>query len=262
MSSILYTQRREQIVDAIGNVRPAERSERAPWFAAAAGLALMAVLGFTALGPVESLGAAASPALALAEAPAAYGWVVMALYAVVVLDVVVAWALWRVLRVDQPGGAALAAAFRLVYSAVFAGAIAQFDHAVRLGTGADGAAALDPAAADAAVREQLAGFDAAWNGGLLLFGAHLAVVGWLLVRRTGVVTRLVGVLVLVSGIGYAADTVLRLLAPGLDVGVAAFTFIGEVVLIGWLVVGGIRVARRRPAPSAPTEPAVAAVKEA
>ena len=232
------------------------------WFAAAGGLAIMAALGFSALGAIEELRSAPSPVDAVAEAGARYGWVVLALYGIALLDIVVAWGLWRVLRIEQPGGAALAAAFRLAYAAVFVGAIAQLDHAVRIGVGAD-AATAGLTERDALVREQVQGFDAAWNGGLLVFGAHLAVVGWLLIRRRGVVVTAIGALVLVSGLGYAADTVIRLLAPRLDAGVAVFTFIGEILLIGWLVAGGIRSARgpggRLDDPTGPSRPTARAL---
>ncbi len=90
---------------------------------------------------------------------------------------------------------------------------------------------------------RLDGFDAAWNGGLLvLFGMHLLVIGWLLLRRSGVFATVVGALVLLAGAGYLADSVLWVLVPD-GLAFAQFTFIGEIVLIAWLVVGGIRSLR-------------------
>ena len=89
---------------------------------------------------------------------------------------------------------------------------------------------------------RLDGFDAAWNAGLVLFGMHLVVIGWLLLRRSGVFATVVGALVLLAGAGYLADSVLWVLVPD-GLAVAQFTFIGEIVLIAWLVVGGIRSLR-------------------
>jgi len=217
------------------------------WFAAAGGLVLMAGLAVAGTGAINR---ARSDASIDAIGAAAFGWGVVTLYVVVLLDVIVAWALWRVFRADRPGGAALAAAFRLAYAAAFAAAIAFLAdaHRIAAGAGADGPSALDGEARDATVFMRLGEFDTAWSGALLVFAAHLVVIGWLLVRRGGVFAIIVGVLVFVAGAGYAVDSVVRIVAPESDTGVAQFTFIGELVLIAWLVVGGIgsiRAARRQ-----------------
>jgi len=61
-------------------------------------------------------------------------------------------------------------------------------------------------------------------------------------RRSGVFATIVGALVLLAGAGYLADSVRWILVPD-GLAVAQFTFIGEIVLIAWLVVGGIRSLR-------------------
>ncbi|KRE21494.1 DUF4386 family protein [Agromyces sp. Soil535] len=215
------------------------------WFAAAGGLVLMAGLAVAGTG---AIGRARSDASIDAIGAAAFGWGVVALYVVVLLDIIVAWALWRVFRADRPGGAALAAAFRLAYAAAFAAAIAFLADAHRIAAGLDGTGAFDAEARDATVFMRLGEFDTAWSGALLVFAAHLVVIGWLLVRRGGVFAIIVGVLVFVAGAGYAVDSVVRIVTPESDTGVAQFTFIGELVLIAWPVVGGIGSIRavRRP----------------
>jgi hypothetical protein len=224
----------------------------------------MAVLGFAGLGAVESLRSSGAAADVIVETPERFGWAILALSVVAVLDIVVAWGLWRVFRGEQPGGAALAAAFRIAYAAAFVGAIAQLDHAVRIATGADDAG-VDAVRTAAVVDQQVQGFDAAWSGALVLFAAHLVVIGWLLMRRSGVVATVLGVLVAVAGLGYAADSVIRILAPDLGIGVAVFTFVGEVLLIGWLAAGGIRARRsgdwRPGVRGTPTRPALATASE-
>lgn len=224
----------------------------AAWFAAGGGLAMMAVLaavGFGLIGQVRS-----DTSDTVAAATPAFGWGVLALVGVAVLDVVVAWGLWRVLSVERPGGAALAAAFRLVYAAVFLGAIAMLVDARRIALGAGEASDLSIDDRDTAVLLRFEGFDSAWNTGLLVFGVHMAVVGWLLVARSGAFTTIVGWLVLLAGAGYLADGVLRVLAPDVAVSVAQFTFIGEIVLIAWLAAGGIRAIRSRRATPVEPEP--------
>ena len=222
----------------------------AAWFAAAGGLATMAVLaavgfGLIAQGRADGRGAGATAGAsdALAAAAAPFGWGVLALVGIAVLDIVVAWGLWGVFQAERPGGAALAAAFRVVYAAVFLGAIAMLVDARNIATGVGATSDLAIDDRDTAVLLRFEGFDSAWNTGLLVFGVHLAVVGWLLVARSGAFATVVGWLVLIAGAGYLADGVFRVVAPDVAVSISQFTFVGEVVLIGWLVVGGIRAMR-------------------
>ena len=223
------------------------RVEAGAWFAAAGGLAVMAPLAFVGVGVITGVqadgsGVDAGVAETLGAASTSFGWAILALLGVAVLDVVVACGLWMVFRAERPGAAALAAAFRIAYAAVFVGAIAMLADARRIAEGSGGASPAGAGVRDAAVLARLDGFDSAWNAGLVLFGMHLVVIGWLLLRRSGAFATVVGLLVLVAGAGYLADSVLWVLAPD-GLVVAQFTFIGEIVLIAWLVVGGIRSIR-------------------
>ena len=219
------------------------------WFTAAGGLALMAPLAFFGVGVVAGVQADGSDrsgeagvAETLVAASPSFGWAVLALLGVAVLDVVVACGLWMLFRAQRPGASALAAAFRIAYAAVFVGAIAMLADARRIAEAAGGASGLGIEDRDLAVLSRLDGFGAAWSAGLVLFGMHLVVIGWLVLRRSGVFAIIVGVLVLLAGAGYLADSVLWVLVPD-GIAVAKFTFIGEIVLIAWLVVGGIRSIR-------------------
>jgi hypothetical protein len=53
-----------------------------------------------------------------------------------------------------------------------------------------------------------------------------------------------GILLVVAGLGYAVDGFGALLFAGYDVNLAAFTFLGEVVLIFWLLLRGRRITPR------------------
>jgi len=217
------------------------------WFTAAGGLALMAPLAFFGVvAGVQADGSDRSGEAGVAEtlvaASPSFGWAVLALLGVAVLDVVVACGLWMLFRAQRPGASALAAAFRIAYAAVFVGAIAMLADARRIAEAAGGASGLGIEDRDLAVLSRLDGFGAAWSAGLVLFGMHLVVIGWLVLRRSGVFAIIVGVLVLLAGAGYLADSVLWVLVPD-GIAVAQFTFIGEIVLIAWLVVGGIRSIR-------------------
>jgi hypothetical protein len=217
------------------------------WFAAAGALTAMAVLAFPGVGAIDDVLAAAGNGDSVADtiraSGGAFAAAILALMAVVVLDVVVAWALWGVFRATQPAPAVLSAALRITYSAVFAVAIGLLMDAQRLATGAGASDALPVEIRDELVLQRLAGFDSIWISALIVFGVHLAVVAWLLVRHGGVFAGIVGACVAAAAAGYVLDGAVPILVPGWA-GIAQFTFVGEILLIVWLLAGGIRSARR------------------
>jgi len=79
-----------------------------------------------------------------------------------------------------------------------------------------------------------------WNVGLILFGLHLLLIGYL-AYKSGYVPKPVGVLLVIAGFGYLVDSFGTLLVSDYSVNVAAFTGVGEVVLLIWLLVKGRRV---------------------
>ena len=158
---------------------------------------------------------------------------VLAWLLVVVLDAVIAWALYRVFRPVSPAISMLTAVFRLVYTAVLLVAVGQLLRALDVLTVGSPAA---PGTADVGEHAllELNAFQHIYDLGLLLFGIHLALLGYLALR-SGFVPKVVGVLLVVAGTGYAFDTVAAVL--GLEIfRIAAFTFLGELLLALWLLV--------------------------
>ncbi|MET7403299.1 DUF4386 family protein [Dactylosporangium sp. NPDC005572] len=140
---------------------------------------------------------------------------------VAVLDVVVAWGLYGVLAPADRGRASLAqlaAGLRIAYAAAFLAAQGDL----------------------LAGRSGVDAFERGWDLALLLFGAHLLVTGWAAIRAPHVPTWL-GALLLLAGAGYAGDSLGTV--AGYDLGLATFTFVGEVVLLGWLLWAGYRAPR-------------------
>lgn len=134
---------------------------------------------------------------------------VLALYGVALLDIIVAWGLTEAFRTVDRGLAEVAGWLRLVYAAVFIVAITQL---------AEG---------------QPDTYHRIWQVGLLVFGVHLVLVGRL-VARSGWLPRWLGVLVAVAGIGYVVDSVLAVLLVAMPFSLSTVTFIGELLLAGWL----------------------------
>jgi hypothetical protein len=72
-----------------------------------------------------------------------------------------------------------------------------------------------------------------------LFGIHLLLIGWLALI-SGFVPRFITVLVAIASAGYIIDSLGRLLSSSYVFEVTSFTFIGEVVLMVWLLVFAAR----------------------
>lgn len=225
---------------------------------AGASLLIMAALSifgnFVAVERLVTPGDAAQTAADITASAGVFRLGIAALLLVAVLDVVVAWALYRVFRPVNGAVSMLAAWFRLGYAGVFTVAISQLAGVPRLLSDNDHLAALGTGQVHAQVLVRVNAFGDIWDAGFLLFGFHLLVVGSL-AFRAGYVPRFLGVLVAISGLGYAVDSFAALLAQDSWNEIAMVTFIGEFLLALWLVIRGGRRAVREPVarqdPSAP-----------
>jgi len=157
------------------------------------------------------------------------------------LDVVVAWALHLVFKPLHRDLSLLAAWFRLAYTTLLGVATVFLFLALDLVTGPDYLTAFDPAQLDAQAMSYLDAFAITWVIGLLLFGIHLALLGWMIVT-SGTISRALGYLLLVAGAGYVIDTLGHaLLGTYQDyeslflVIVAVPAVIGELALTLWLL---------------------------
>lgn len=225
------------------HTRPAAApgSDRVRRLARATGAVYLAVgvLGMFAPLVLESVlvpGDAAATAAAVTGARPLFLASVVAWVAVVVLDVVLSALLYRLLRASGATWALVVAALRLAYSALLGALLVHLAGAVRA---TDPDAGIDPAAALAALEGVSAGFTLA----LVLFGAHLTALG-LLLLRSGLVPRVLAVLLAVAGAGYVVDSTARLLgaepAMALSAVLLAPAVLGEYGLAGWLLVKGVR----------------------
>ncbi len=160
---------------------------------------------------------------------------IVSLIVVVALDVVVAWALYRVFSPVNASLSMLAAAFRLVYAGVLMVAIGQLLGVIRLlGDDRNGAVlGIDQMQAQAMLG--IAAFNDIWYVGQFLFGLHLLLIGYL-AYRSSYVPRVLGVLLAIAGLGYATDSLGAVLSLGSWTDISSFTFIGEFLLALWLVI--------------------------
>jgi len=155
----------------------------------------------------------------------------------VLTDLVVAWALWVFFAPVDRRLSAIAAWCRVVYAVAFGIAVTSLASAANaLGAGSNPSGPVQREAMADITR-----FQDIWALSLGLFGVHLLLIG-LLAFRSGYVPRWIGALVAISGAGYVIDTIGGLFS-GYSLEVGAVTFVGEVVLMIWLLVRGRSVRR-------------------
>jgi hypothetical protein len=163
---------------------------------------------------------------------------IAALLIVTFLDILVAWALYVLLRPVNAALALLVGWLRLAAPAVFAVALANLLDVAQLVGGPDGAA-LQPARLQAQVMASIASFENGWDMSLAIFGLHLLGLGYLLFRSADF-PGFLGVLVVIAGGGYLADAFTRILLPDFAFTFSVFTFVGEALLIVWLFYRAIK----------------------
>jgi hypothetical protein len=136
---------------------------------------------------------------------------------------------------------------RSVCAGILAIVLVNFVIALQFLSGADYLSAFSTDQLHAQAMLFLNAFDYGWNIGLAIFGFHLLVLGYLVFKLSGYMPKILGVLVIIAGLGYMIDSFGNLLSPTYDANIALFTFIGEVLLILWLLIKGARL------PDQPTE---------
>lgn len=82
-------------------------------------------------------------------------------------------------------------------------------------------------------------FSLGWALALVVFGFHLLLIGYL-AFQAGYVPKWLGTLLVVAGLGYLADSLAKFLIPDSGIAISQFTFVGEVLLMFWLLWKGIK----------------------
>ena len=217
---------------------PADISRRAVALVAGLGLLLMALLApFAKFGVLQNLVVPADAAATVENITASEGLFrigIAAFLIVIMLDIMIAWALYVLLSPVNRTLALLTAWLRLAFAAVFAYAVVNLLDVAQL-VGSAEQSALQGAQLQAQVMSSIASFDNGWTGiALAIFGLHLFGLGYLLFRSAHS-PRILGVLVAIAGGGYLFDSFGTILIPDYALSIGAFTFVGEALLIVWLI---------------------------
>ena len=155
--------------------------------------------------------------------------------AIFLIDVVVAWALYIVFRTRHRDLSLVAAWFRIVYTVFLGVAAVFFFQALTFYESAPVIDALDSAQRNAHALVSLELFNSAWLIGLAAFGAHLVVLGALIVRSSEA-PRWLGFAMLAAGAAYIIDTGAHSLLANYADNATAFTVmvaVPSIIAEGW-----------------------------
>lgn len=159
---------------------------------------------------------------------------------VILCDVVVAWALYFFLKPVNKSLSLLAAWFRLVYAIIFGIALVNYFSVLQLLSGADYLKVFEIDQLHTKVMLSLNAFNDGWAIGLVFFGLHLALLGYL-VFKSDYIPRILGVLLIVAGLGYLIDNFGKFLFPNFDAAISLVTGWGELLFMFWLLFKGVKV---------------------
>jgi len=128
---------------------------------------------------------------------------------IIILDVIVAITLYQVLKPVNNNLSKLTAVFRIVYAVIFTIALVKMP--------------------------DLNSFTYILERGLIVFGFHLLLLG-LLIFKSVYIPKWLGALVAIAGIGYIVDSIG--VFWGYTFNIAIYTFVGELILMLWLLIKG------------------------
>jgi hypothetical protein len=161
---------------------------------------------------------------------------------IAICDVIVSWSLHQFLKKLDETFSQLVAWFRLIYTAVFA---ASMFNLVLVASLLDKSTTtwsfFEPKQTDSLIYFFMKGFEDCWSFSLIIFGVHLFLLG-ILTFKSSQIPKLISLLVVVGGIGYAVVHAANLIAPSykniLEIIFILPMFLGEIGFGVWLLVFG------------------------
>ncbi len=154
-----------------------------------------------------------------------------------ICDLVVAWVLYVLLKPVNKNLSLIAAWFRWVYTGIALVALLNLVTVLRLLNTSDTLSSLQSDQLYTQVMLSLSGFRTQWHFGLLFFGIHLGLLGYL-VFRSKYIPSILGLLLIVAGLGYLLTSLKPFLFPGIHLDFAEYTFYGELIFMLWLLIRG------------------------
>ena len=155
-------------------------------------------------------------------------------------DVVIAWALYILLVPVNRAVSLLTAWFRLVYTAMALFALLHLVRVYRLVTTPDYLTLFGSGPLHAQVQLLLNSFRYDWSLSLVIFGIHLALLGYLIFRST-YIPKLLGILLMIDGLGWVITSLRPYLYPNAHLGFLFIVSFVELFLPLWLLIRGWKI---------------------
>ncbi|WP_177165275.1 DUF4386 domain-containing protein [Methanococcoides vulcani] len=163
---------------------------------------------------------------------------------VIILDVLVAWALYVLLKPVNKSLSLLMAWFRLVYATILTFSLVFLVIVLLLLSGADYLTVFETDQLHAQAMLYINAFSDGWAIGLVFFGLHLAFLGYL-VFKSDYIPRILGILLIVAGLSYLIDNFGKFLFPSFDVAISLVLGWGELLFMFWLLLKGGKIPEMR-----------------
>lgn len=159
---------------------------------------------------------------------------------VAILDIIVAWALYIYLKPLNKSLSLLAAWFRIIYAVLYIAVLFYLLNILQLISGADYLPVMETNQLQSQIVLLLNKYFIGWDFTIIVFGLHLLLIG-ILMLKAGYMKKILGILIIIAALGYLIDGGGKVLSPDYNIEIALYTFVGEVVLIFWLLIRGWKI---------------------
>ena len=172
---------------------------------------------------------------------------IMSFMIMVIFDVLLTWALYILFKPVNKNLSLLSAWLRLVNCVIFGIALFNLFNVLGMTSGESYLSAFETGQIHANVMLNLDTFNYTWLIGLVFFGLHLSVIGYLIIK-SDYIPSVIGILLIIASVGYLTDSFAQFLMPDYGRYAAVFSMIvvipgvtGELALTLWLLIKGVKI---------------------
>ncbi|MBP0723647.1 DUF4386 domain-containing protein [Bacillus sp. RG28] len=171
-----------------------------------------------------------------------FGWLI-----ILISDILVAWAFYIFLKPINNGLSLLGAFLRLTYASILGVAILNLLFVLLLTKNTDYLSLLKMAQIKAQMMLFLGAFDSIWSIGLIVFGGHLIIVGYLAFKSDSI-PKFISILLLIASVGYIVINLFKTFLPQFDGVIFILNIVFSIPMIAgelcfgiWLLLKGGKV---------------------
>jgi hypothetical protein len=157
-----------------------------------------------------------------------------------IFDLIISWALYVLLKPVNKSLSMLVAGFRIVYTVLALVALNNLVTALNIYTNPQYLGIINQDLLYAEGMIFLRAFRNHWYFAIILFGIHLVLLGYL-VFKSVYIPKVLGVLLIITGIGYLLTSMRPYLFSGINIDFAKYTFYGELIFMLWLLFRGRKI---------------------